>query len=114
MDNILDENASIEAGNKFSKLSFITSLVSGALVMYLVSFLPRRIKANEFIELPPNIIPILVVVSISLGLVFSILSIRRKEKWNFLKPIGNTLNILLAIFIFGAVFYARILEYLRM
>ena len=108
MAEILDEIEVKNNRKSFSKFSFINSLITLALVVYLISSIPKTIKASEGLPQPPMIIVIATQLFCVTGLILMILSFTKKEPSNWFKWIGAILNIVLFLTIVGSAIFARI------
>jgi len=102
MDNILDSKQVVNNSTKYSKISFLFAITSLCCLGYMFSLIPSTIKVSEGFPSPSIYLIRMSQLSVFLGLVFTILSITRKENNTLYKWIGATLNILFVIFIIGS------------
>ena len=91
----------------YIKLSIFFFVLTIASFLYLFSFIPSRIGADDpgFPEVPKWIIIVYEASCLS-GVIFSMTSIIKKEKPSWLKIVVATLNLLLFIFVAGIVVFA--------
>lgn len=91
--------------NLFSKLSIVFSILTLTLIIVLVNFVIETIKAKKILQAAPSPLVIGTYVSCLLGVIFSILSLIKKEKLRYWKAISATLNIILFLFIIGTILF---------
>jgi hypothetical protein len=99
------ESSSNRRRSVYSKLSFIFSVLSICLLTVsfwsmswphyrtMTKFLVKAIQGTVF-----------------LGLIFSVISIVRKEKIKYIKLIGLILNLLLVLFLIATVIFATVMD----
>ena len=98
MQDILDDfNEKNIKRNIFSKLAFIFGLLTIALLISLAISFPSKIKVNEGIPIFVTQLIIAIQISCLLGVLFSIISLIRKERLKYFKFIGVLLNFLIVI-----------------
>ena len=112
MEEILDEvNGQSQRSNINSKLSFAISLITLICFLMILSQIPTRLKASAGFPAISTTLLIFTLVSCLAGVIFTAISIARKERLKYLKWVGALLNILFFLLIFGSMVYARILDY---
>ena len=94
----------------FSKLSFFTALFTVFGFLYLMAQIPKRITVSEGITSPPRWVVIIVLFSCLMGVVFTAISIARKEQSKFYKWVGAVINIILFLLIFGSIVFANVVD----
>ncbi len=110
MNEILDEY--LQKGkkkNNFSRLSFVFSLITLFLIIFLFNQIPSTISANREFPVIPVWIIIVTHISCYSGLFFSIMSFVKKEKLKYLRIAGAVLNILLFAIIIGSIIIAKVI-----
>lgn len=100
------ETKSTVLRNLFSKLSIAFSGLTLILIILLMNSIPSTIKANEGFPVIPKWLVVSTEISCLLGVIFSIVSLVRKERLKYWKVIGAVLNILLFLFLIGTVGFA--------
>lgn len=109
MNNILDEPERESIKNKtFSKLSFLSAVVTLLLIIYIFNQIPTYIKASESFPVLPKCLAILTNSFCVIGLAFAIISFVKKEPSSFYKWAGGIINLLMFLFIAGAIIFSRI------
>ena len=99
--------------NLFSKLSITLSGLTLILIILLINSVPSTIKTNESAPIIPKWLIISTVISCFLGVIFSVVSIWRKERLKYLKTIGSVLNVLLFLFLIVVVGFALMMDWKR-
>lgn len=105
-NEILDlEDTFGNRSNRFSKWSFIFSIVSLILIIYSVLSIPSRIEASATLEEPNFIIGILIQLSCVAGVLMILISFIQKEPSTWYKWVAAILNILLMLLLIGAIVF---------
>jgi hypothetical protein len=115
MDDTLVENAYSKENKPgvFSKIAFgfaILTFTLFTILLITVTMFPVVSFVNSTL---PKLVSGLVVLSMILGLVFSIISLARREKIKYLKTIAAIVNIGLAVVVFGSMIFALFMDLRR-
>lgn len=109
MNEILDheKKEQIPPKNRFAILSFVFALITSNLLILLWNQAPDLILAGDGMPEPSSGLIIAAWISCGLGVICTLGSIIRKEKWGFYKIVGLLLNAGLLIFIFGGFIFSQ-------
>jgi hypothetical protein len=114
MNEILDHNPNENTpkSNLFSKLAFGCSMLIISCFVIAFKMTPTVIKTASDLDSPSNFKYIGggLLIFTTLGVVFSIISIIRKEKLKYFKLIAAIFNILCVLLIFGNLFIVAIMQ----
>lgn len=111
MHEILDEIKENKKGKPtYTKLAAFFALLSLSILTILWSSLSGPISANENVLETFRFLGLIMNISCLAGLIFSILSIIKKENLRIIKPISIFLNFLIFTLVLGAIIFARIME----
>lgn len=111
MQYILDDfNEKNIKRNIFSKLAFIFGLLTIALLISLAISFPSKIKVNEGIPIFITQLIMAIQMSCLFGVLFSIISVIRKERLKYIKITGILLNFLIVIILIGLAIFARVVN----
>jgi len=109
MDDILDhEKKEQPKKRRYAVLSFVFSLITSNLLIYFWGSMPASIVAGEGIPSFSNYGVLAIELSCLLGIVYSVISIVKKEKWGFYKIAGLLINAFLLFFLLGSVIFANL------
>jgi hypothetical protein len=94
----------------FSKTAFVFSILTFLLFLIFVANITAlfRVRTNNPAIL--GLIIILLLLSMTLGLIFSIISLVKKERIKYIKGIAAIVNIGLIIVIIGTMIFALIMD----
>ena len=107
LDDVKKENKQMI----FSIISLILSLVTLGLIIFLISSMPKTIKAREGLQpFFPNLVFLIQIFVLS-GIVMSGIAIFRREPSNWQKWLGIGLNGLFLLIIIGLIIFAQVLDY---
>lgn len=109
MNNTLDSIENKNNQRTFSILSFILSLVTLGIFIYLIFILPRVLRVSGGFPIPPLTVIIFLYVSFFLGMISTIVSFIKKEPNSFYKWLGAVINIILFIFLISNILFATLI-----
>lgn len=107
MDNILDELEKKNTQRRYSKYSFLISVLTLASFIYLFSIIPKKISVGARMQEPSWIIVHTTQIFCIIGIIMMIVSFVNGEPSTWYKWIGAILNILLLIVLVGLAIFAR-------
>ena len=109
MREILDEtDAPVLPSPIYSRLALAVGVVTVCLVLALLLLTPITFKPSHDLHMKLQVISILALVFCGLGLVLTIASIQRRERWSWYKVLGTILNLGLLVLILGVIIFAQV------
>lgn len=97
-------------GGTFAKLSFGSAMLTLCLAGYLMVLIPDSISPGDERLNAIWMTTLGIEISVLVGIIFSVISLIKKEKLRVLKAIGVSLNLLYFLALLGAIALAMFLE----
>lgn len=113
MDDILDEITYKTKSSRFSNLALISGIITLVCLITMANQFSGTIKASEGIPMPSIIQIRGTQIFGLLGIIFTVLSLIKKEPWNWKKWLSTILNIVLFVVIFGSICFYYFIEFTR-
>jgi len=112
MKEILDQTIEEKPPSKlFAKLAFATAMITLCLIGFAATIPSNVFKTMDYDQLTILYLSARAMqLTVLAGLIFSIVSLVRREKLKHLKWVGISLNFMYLILMIALIIYARILD----
>lgn len=113
MKDLLDYTEVKSKSTRFTNLALICGLSTLIGFVYMANLFSGTIKAIDLYKQPPLLLIRGTQLLCILGILFTLISIIKKEPWNWKKWISTILNSVLFVIIVGSICFAYFIELSR-